>query len=305
MKDWRVCKLAAFALLLPALCSGCQQLDALINPVPPARTLPPPQTFDESASFGWMVWWGMSHDYLAPRSMEMNRQGYRPQNLEVYKDEGDTRYACIYLRDARAWQARWHYDRAGFDREFRILRDKGYQPIDVEVVNEQGNLRYSSLWIENPGGPAWVARWHLTHDEFLDELEDYRRKGYRPIDLEIYGIEDGTRYAYVMIHDPENSDWRAVWGKTTEDMQEETDSLVRRGYRMIDLEASYPQGDLRLSGIFVKDRQPTAWRWTLSRSGGQIRREIDELGGRFRPVCMAIAPHKEGGLAYVIIWRAN
>lgn len=305
MKSQRTSKRLVFFLFLLIPLPGCQHIDALLHPVPPARTTPPPQTFDESASFGWRVWWGMSHDYLAPRSREMDKQGLRPQNLEVYNDEGDTTYACIYLRDPRAWQARWHYERPAFDREFRILRDKGYQPIDIEVVNELGVLRYSSLWIENPGGPAWVARWHLTHEEFLDEIDDYRRKGYRPIDLETYGFDGKTRYVYVMIHDPEKSDWEAVWGKTAEGMEAEFNRLVGRGYRMTNLEASYPQGELRLSGIFVKDSQPTEWRWTSSRSGGQIRQEIDALGDRFRPVHIAVAPHKEGGLVYIIIWRRN
>jgi len=291
-----------------ALC-GLLAVAGCVDPfgwsIPRARTTPPPAAFDETASFAWRAAWGMSQASLGRYVADYKASGYRLHDLEVYREEGATRFAGIWLKDGRAWQGRWRYTRADFGRDFRILRGKGYQPIDLEIVNEEGTLRYSAVWIENPGGPAWVARWDLRHEQFLDELESWRAKGYRPIDLEIYGIEGNTRYAYVMVHDPARADWVARWGKTVEAMEPEMDSLTQQGYRVLDFEPSYPQGQLRLSAFLVKDGRGSDTRWTLSRSTGQIQAEIARLGGRYRPIHMAIAPHKEGGMAYGWIWQRN
>jgi len=293
----------------PLALLGLLALTGCVDPfgwsISKARTTPPPAAFDEAASFAWRAAWGMSQSSLARYVADYKRDGYRPHDLEVYREEGATRFAGIWLKDPRAWQARWRYARAEFDRDFRVLRGKGYQPIDLEIINEEGTLRYSAVWIENPGGPAWVARWDLRHEQFLDELESWRARGYRPVDLEIYGIEGNTRYAYIMVHDPARAEWVALWGKTVETMGPELDSLTRQGYRVLDFEPSYPQGELRLSAILVKDDRVGDTRWTLSRSTGQIQAEIARLGDRYRPIHMAIAPHKEGGMAYLWIWQRN
>jgi len=294
--------LAVLALLLAA--AGCQQLDWWS--IPRARTSPPPQTFNEFNSFGWRLWWDMAQSDLSRQVEKLKAQGYRLHNLEVYRNvEHHTRFAAIFLKDSRAWYGRWRWRRKAFDKDFSVLRDKGYQPIDLEVINEQGDVRYSAVWIENPGGPGWVMRWGLRHGEFLDELEQWRGKGYRPIDLEVYGFNGKTRYGYVMVHDPGGAGWVARWGKSAEAIDRELASFSRRGYRVVDLEPSYPGGKLQLSAIFVKDGRASDWRLTMSRSSGQIKREINRLGNRYRPIHMAVAPHKEGGMAYLIIWQRN
>ena len=292
-----------FCVLCLAGTAGC--LDPTGALVPRAKTTPPPPTFDESGSFAWRVVWGMSQAEFARNVRTLKRQGYRPHDLEVYRYEDQTRFAGIFLKDPRAWQARWRRTRSAFDADFRLLRDRGYQPIDLEVINERGALRYSSVWIENPGGPAWRARWDLTHEQLLDELEEYRRKGYRPTDLEIYDIGGKTRYAYVMIHDPRGADCEALWHKAAETMKRELRSLVSRGYRVVALEGSTVHGELRWSAIFSKDRRMRDSTFTVCRSSGQIHRAIRDLGSRYRPIHFGVTRHKEGGYQYFWVWQRN
>lgn len=292
-------------LLLPALLclTGC--LGPFLSPIPKASTAPPPPTFNESAGFHWRAWWGMSQDTLGRTVADLKREGYRLHDIEVYREEGHTRFAAIWLKDPRLWGGWWRQTRSQFDRNFRLMSGKGYQPIDLEIINEEGTLRYSSVWIENPGGPHWVARWDLRHEGFLDELEAWRAKGYRPVDLEVYGIGGRTRYAYIMVHDPRAATWVARWGKTAEDMADERRTRAQQGYRVVDFEPSYPQGKPRFSAIFVRDGRGSDWLLTLNRSSGQIRSDIRRLGDRYRPIHLAVGPHKEGGLAYVWIWQRN
>jgi hypothetical protein len=270
-----------------------------------ARTVPPPYKFDESGVFSWRVVWGKSQSAFVRSISSMTRKGYRLHDLEIYRDEGATRFAGIFLKDSRRGQVRWRRTHSQFERDFEVLKGRGYQPIDLEVINERGTLRYSSVWMENPGGPAWRMRWGLTNGEFLDELEIHRRKGYRPTDIEVYGIGAKTRYGYVMVHDPRSSAWTARWGKTPDSMDAEMRSQQRRRSRVIDFEPSYPQGKLRLSAIFVADSSARGWKWTMCRSSGQISSAIDRLGSTHRPIHVAIGPHKEGGLAYLWIWQRN
>ncbi len=286
------------AIVLTALTSGgCVE-------IPDARTEPPPETFDETASYGWRVVWGMSQDEFGRAVETYKQEGYRLDDLEVYRDESVTRFAGIFLKDSRAWQARWRQTWRQFDWDFRILRDKGYQPIDLEIINEDGDLRFSSVWIENPGGPAWVMRWNLNYSQFTDEMADYRSKGYRMTDLEIYGFENNTRYAYVMVYDP-GVEWEARWGLTMDRVDRELDDLLGQGYRIVGFEASYPQRWLRLSGVFVRDGRWVDWTWTTSRSSGEISLDIDRMGSRYRPSHVAIGPHEDGGLLFSWIWVDN
>ena len=291
----------AAGILLAA--TGC--MDPMGWGIPEARTSPPPAAFNETGSFGWYAAWGMAQSDLGRYVAEQKRRGMRLHDIEVYKDEGATRFAGIWLKDPRAWYGRWRYTRGQFDRDFKVLCDKGYQLTDIEVINEKGTLRYSSVWIENPGGPGWRAGWDLRPDELLDQLESWRARGYRPIDIETYGIEGRIRHAYVMAHDPAGAGWTARWGKTADAMTAELDSLVRQDHRIVDFELSYPQGERRVSAIFLKDGGGHDTRWTLCRSSGELKQAIDRLGGGHRPVHMAIYPHKEGGLAYAWIWGRN
>ena len=296
-----------FTLLVSVLwlfvASGC--LGPSFRIVPPARTTSPPYAFDESGAFSWKVVWGMSQSVFARSVSSMTRDGFRLHDMEAYKDEGDTRFAGIFLKDSRRGLVRWRLTRAQFDRDFKVMTDQGYQPIDLEIINERGVLRYSSVWMENPGGPVWRMRWGLTNGDFLDELETWRGKGYRPTDIEVYGIGAKTRYGYVMVYDPSGSKWTARWGKSTESMDTEMNSQQGCRSRIIDFEPSYPQGKLKLSAIFVEDSSSRGWTWTMCRSGGQIRNAIDRLGGKYRPIHVAIGPHKEGGLGYLWIWQRN
>ena len=290
-------------LISVAFPPGC--LDPTGRPIPQVDKTSQRPPFDETGSFPWKVVWGMSQAEFGRHVSKYQREGYRPHDLEAYRDEGNTRFAGIFLKDGRGWQVRWRSTRSQFDRDFKTLRAKGYQLVDLEIVKERQTLRYSSVWISNPGGPAWRARWGLTHGEFLDELEQYRGQGYRPTDLEIYGTGNRTRYAYVMARDPGRAPWQARWGKTSDTIGAAMDSMTRQGYRIADFEPSYPQGKLRFSAIFIKDARRRNTTWTMSRSGGQIKREIKRLGSRYRPVHLAIGPHKEGGLAYLVVWQQN
>ena len=299
---FRRCVLLVSIAVLPAA-MGC--LGPSWRPVPKARTTSPPYAFNENGSFSWKAVWGQSQSYFSRSISSMTRDGYRLSDLEVYKDEGDTRFAGIFLKDSRRGYVRWRLTRGQFDRDFKVMVQQGYQPIDLEVINERGTLRYSSVWMENPGGPAWRMRWGLTHGEFLDELDTYRRKGYCPMDIEVYGTGSGTRYGYVMVRDSSRSAWTAVYGKSVESMSSEMDYHRRRSSRILDFEPSYPQGKLKLSAIFVSDASARGWTWTMCRSSGQIHNAIEKYGGSHRPVHVAIGPHKEGGLAYLWIWRRN
>ncbi len=290
-------------VLLAVAAQGC--LSPSWKPVPKARTSGPPYAFDESGAFPWKVVWGKSQSYFSKSISSMRSQGYRLHDLEVYKDEGDTRFAGIFLKDPRGAYVRWRLTRGQFDRDFKVMTRQGYTPIDLEVINERGTLRYSSVWIENPGGPGWRMRWGLTNGEFLDELDTYRSKGYRPIDIEVYGIGARTRYGYVMVHDPGGAAWVARWGKTVESMKSVMDLQRSRRSRILDFEPSYPQGKLRLSAVFVNDASARGWTWSMCRSGGQIKRAIEKYGSTHRPIHVAIGPHKEGGLAYLWIWQRN
>ncbi len=147
-------------------------------------------------------------------------------------------------------------------------------------------------------------RWNLDYETFHDEIDDYGRQGYRPTDLEIYGYEGGTKYGYVMVYEPD-VEWQARWGLSVERMMEEMDDLMDQGYRLADFEASYPQGEVELSAIFVLDDDWSDWTWTFSRSSGEIRQAFDMMKATHRPVNIVVAPHEEGGMLYAWIWLEN
>jgi hypothetical protein len=283
--------------------AGC--LGPSWRPVPKARTTGPPYAFNEFGAFSWKVVWGQSQSYFSRSISSMTRQGYRLHDLEVYNDEGDTRFAGIFLKDSRQAYVRWRLTRSQFDRDFKVMMGQGYTPVDLEVINERGTLRYSSVWIENPGGPHWRMRWGLTNGEFLDELETYRHDGYRPTDIEVYGTDSRTRYGYIMVRDRSGAAWTAQWGKTVESMKSVMNAQRSRRSRILDFEPSYPQGKLRLSAVFVNDASARGWTWSMCRSSGQIRRAIEKYGSTHRPIHVAIGPHKEGGMAYLWIWQRN
>ena len=56
---------------------------------------------------------------------------------------------------------------------------EGIPPIDIEIDN--GGATYVGVWQRNTDGLGWASRRQLTDDEFHANWDEYRKKGYRPI----------------------------------------------------------------------------------------------------------------------------
>ncbi len=80
---------------------GCGDLSG----IPQARTEPPPNAFDEMASYAWQAAWGMSQDEFDKYCQQQTQAGYRLHDIEVYRYDDQTRFAGIWLKDPRAWRA--------------------------------------------------------------------------------------------------------------------------------------------------------------------------------------------------------
>ena len=291
-----------FVLLALTLTPGCG--DPLGWDIPDARTSAPPEAFSELASHAWYATWGASQAAFNRKVTQYAAEGYRLADLEIYRYDGQTQFAGIWLKDHRAWKAWWQHDRHAFDQQFKVMSAKGYQPVDLEITSFDGDARYSAIWIENPVGPRWVMRWGLDYEQFKDELDARAAEGYQPVDLEMVEVNGHARYAYIMVFAPD-VDWVIRWGLSRDRMGEELDALVLEGYRIIDLDVFFPGGEVRGGAILVRDDWPVDWDFTMSRSSGELDEVFEGMGGYYRPASIFVAPHEDGGMLYVWTWLAN
>jgi CubicO group peptidase (beta-lactamase class C family) len=106
--------------------------------------------------------------------------------------------------------------------------------------------------------PPWAIHTQLTHDGFSKKWNQYKNKGYRPIDLESYRIKNTQYYAGIWIKDSIKS-WASYRNLTSDQFNQKYRENKSKGRFPIDVDGYVVKGKLLFSGIFVKNTDNIGW----------------------------------------------
>jgi len=184
-------------------------------------------------------------------------------------------------------------------------KDDGFVPIDIEMDTTSRGVRYSGVWQKNTDGRGWVSYRNLSSNGFHQRWEEYKDKGYRPIDQDAVVINGSVRYSFIMVQNKEGVKWASFRNLTSAQFSERFEQY-KGSYFPIDVDAWRVNGQMRYSIIWVENKtnkQWAEWRDMTPETYGQKFQQYSNNGYRVAELdCYA---NTNGQLRYAAVWEKN
>lgn len=181
----------------------------------------------------------------------LRSKGYSPIDIDVTKVGNSNRFAIIWVQDAPLnWQFRYDMTAEEYDQENKTFLNQGYfiQNL-VPYYNEQNQLRFTAIWdVRNKLG---FAKYHLTEEEYISELDVLHEKGIYPFRVTIYEHEGTYKYAVVFGEIGKVVNGYRNWLEP-EECRETLNWMTENEYYIMDLAAYTKKAKTYYSGFWVK-----------------------------------------------------
>lgn len=105
---------------------------------------------------------------------------------------------------------------------------------------------------------SWASFRDLTEADYEKKLEDYKKSGMRPIDVEVLGGNKRT-YAVVFRKNSENLAWEVRTKLSDKAFSDKWKAMRESGYRLIDQETHVYKGKRYFGGIWIKNKAGLKW----------------------------------------------
>ncbi len=133
------------------------------------------------------------------------------------------------------------------------MKKRGRRPIDVDAYYKGAALRYSGIWIKNTENYKWASFRNLTDAQFKARFNEYRKKGYMPIDVEGYVVGGKLRYAVIWVENRDRIQWAEHRNMSASGYGKKWTEYKAKSFRPIDFE-SYKKGRTQYyAAIWVKN----------------------------------------------------
>lgn len=203
------------------------------------------------------------------------------------------------------WASIRGYNNEQFRDYLNQRKAAGYRVIDIEVDEINGQPRYAAVFQFNSDKRGWESLRDLTHEQFSQEWETYKAKGYRLIDQEAYMLNGQRRYAGVWLENKENFAWVSYRNVNSAEFGNRFKTYKDQGYRMVDVEA-YPSGNNTLyAAVWVKDGQNLAWAEHRDMTEAQYREKFDSFRTEGYRVLDLESYRQNNQQRYAAIWVSN
>ncbi|MFO0968645.1 MAG: galactose oxidase-like domain-containing protein [Gemmataceae bacterium] len=178
--------------------------------------------------------------------------GYRVVSVSCYYEGTGNRFAALWVKDGRDWQARHGMTSAAYKKTCDDLRPKGYRVISVTGYSEgKDDTHFAAVWVADKS-TTWLERHDLTEPEYRHAYDELRPKGYRPVSISHYYLRGSPRYAVVFAQGSKDY-WEARHNLTREEYQWEFERWTSQGGRpLLVIGCTYPK-TTTYAAVFVGD----------------------------------------------------
>jgi polyglycine hydrolase-like protein len=210
-------------------------------------------------------------------------------------------YAAIWEKGpGPATIARHGMTSAQYQAEVDALVKKGFRPVYVSGYGINGKDYYAAIW-EERSSPAWVARHRMTSDEYQQEFKKFATQGYRLVHVSGYDVGSTPYYAAIW-EKGSGPAWVARHGMTSAEYQQEFNTRLGQGYRLVEVSGYAIGGKERFAAIWTKGAGP-AWTARHGMTSDQYQTAFNDLGKKgYRLV--HVSGYGVGGIDYyAAIWE--
>ncbi|MGD1702750.1 serine hydrolase [Dapis sp. BLCC M229] len=108
----------------------------------------------------WAVHRDMTQAQYKSKFDSFKNQGYRVMDLESYQQNGQQRYAAIWVKNTngRGWAARRDMTANVFGNWWKTYKDEGYRLVDFEAYPTAQGTRYAGVWRQNGDRLSWSGK---------------------------------------------------------------------------------------------------------------------------------------------------
>ncbi|MGH9152273.1 MAG: serine hydrolase, partial [Acidimicrobiales bacterium] len=279
---------------------------ALLPGTASAAPLAPTDLFDRPET-AWVSLRNLTSDQFGARFADLKAKGYMVTDLEVDVTGGDYRVGAVFEKnpDGRGWYSLRDLTSAQFGAKWAELRDAGYRVVDQESYVAGGTRYFAGVWVENREGLGWASYRNVTSAQFSEKFDQYRAKGYLPVDVEVYPVGSGLRYAAAWVDNREGLAWKLRRGLDDAAFSSAFTAYRAQGLRMLDVESVMTGPGQRYAGIWVENRNGRGWVERRDMDATGYRNRWNEMRDRGFRLVDYERYETAGGVRYAGIWRQN
>ena len=209
------------------------------------------------------------------------------------------------LKDEKnlGWVSKQDLTSSQFFSEFTKYKKKGYMMIDVDAYRVNGSLRYSMIWRKNTDGRAWAEHRNLTSSQYSEKWNDYKNRGYRPLDIAAYQGGSSTLFAGIWVKNKEKIAWASYRNLTGTRYGEIFADRRNAGYRLVDMEAYETSAGLRYSAIWYKNVDNIPWLQLRNMTRSTYQEQVNLKSDQGYTVVDYEAYPTSNGTRYAAIWE--
>jgi Bacterial tandem repeat domain 1 len=228
-------------------------------------------------SVPWVAKHGMTAAQYQQEFDTLLAQGYRPVVVSGYSLLDQPVYAAIWEKRASVpWAARHGLTSAQYQQEFDSLVGQGYRPVWVSGYNVGGQDLYAAIFEKPELDLPWVAKHGMTASEYQQQFDNLGAQGYRLEEVSGYSIAGQARYAAIWDKPPLSVPWVAKHGMTPAEYQQQFDTLIGQGYRLVQVSGYSVAGQTLYAAIW--EQSPGApWVARDGLTSAQYQQEFDQL----------------------------
>lgn len=281
--------------------AACLAIAAPANATPavPTPVFDPPST-------GWISLRNLTSAGFAERFDKLAAD-HMVIDLEVDVIDGKYRVGAVFRSnpDGRGWASLRNLTGAQFHERWTHYRDRGYRLVDQETYVHAGDRLYAGVWIKNREGFGWASYRGVDSGEFSERFDDYRDRGYLPVDFEVYETGDGLRYGAIWVENRESLAWKLRRGLTSAQYGDAFDDYADQGLRSLDVEGIQTGSGRRYAGIWIENRSRRGWYAYRDLTATQYRNRWNQLADKGYRLDNYEKYDTAAGVRYAGIWRQN
>ena len=201
------------------------------------------------------------------------------------------------------WASNRDLSSSDFSTRFRNYSKAGYMLIDSDAYPGSGGIKYAMIWQKNHDRRKWAALRNMTSDSYHKKWKEFRDKGYRPADIEVYKIGSAWRYAGIWVENKERLKW---WSRRNMTSAQYGDAFKKRsaeGYRLVDMEAYQVGNQVKYSAIWVENKPRVKWAQLRNMTRSSYQKQVTDRAKKGEMVVDYEAYQTPSGMRYAAIWN--
>ncbi|MEL6926890.1 MAG: hypothetical protein AAFO94_22820, partial [Bacteroidota bacterium] len=130
---------------------------------------------------------------------QLKSKGYRLKMLDGYGVAGKKRFNAVFVHQSGPDLATFHrLSSSEFDAKAKSYMEQGYQLTQLSAYDVKGQDFYAAIWVKRKG-PDQVIRHRLNTQQYNEQYQKWKGKGYRLKSVSGYSRNGAAHFAAIWI----------------------------------------------------------------------------------------------------------